>query len=494
MKFIERLEKNNDYWFLLISSFILFLLRLPSLFEPYWYGDEGVYQVIGIALRQGRLLYRDIFDNKPPLLYMLYSLFNSDQFMVRLASLIFAILSVIIFFFLLKRILGPEHNKILFIATSIFTILYGIPNLEGNIANAENFMILPILIAVFLFVNYKNITRLSSFFIIGLLLGTAFLFKIVAVFDLGTLLVFWIFLNFSESDSLSNIKRVFLSEFKKILILLSGFLIPIALTVLFFFIKGAFSDFLTAVLFSNIGYVGYTNKLLGIPQGLLILKLIFLFAFIVFLFTIKRKLKITEIFVFLWFSFSLFNVFFSGRPYTHYLLLLLPSFCLMLGLAMKKQKIPIILLIISIPIILNNFSIYSCKYTLLYYKNFTLFMTGKITVFSYRGFFDKNTPYDYELAQLIKIKKAPKDQVFIWGNNAQVYKLIGGGVLPPGKYTVEYHMTEYKDGLTNTEQALERVKPKFIVTMSNVPAIPFSLANYINLININNISVYERFF
>src|SRR3989344_9540207 len=98
MKILRMLEKNTGFWFVLASSFVFFLLRFPSLFEPLWYGDEGIYQVIGSSLNNDTLLYKEIFDNKPPFLYWLYSIFDSDQFAIRLVSLIFGLLSIIIFF------------------------------------------------------------------------------------------------------------------------------------------------------------------------------------------------------------------------------------------------------------------------------------------------------------------------------------------------------------------------------------------------------------
>ena len=180
--------RNTDFLFLIISSFIFFLLRLPSLFEPYWYGDEGIYQVIGMAINNGSLLYKDIWDNKPPLLYLLYALFNSDQFAVRLVSLIFGLFSIFVFFFLSKKLFPPSSggSKIVyFLTSSIFALLLGLPILEGNIANAENFMLLPILIAALLVVKadyLSSIPKVSLFFA-GILLGLAFLFKIVAIFD-----------------------------------------------------------------------------------------------------------------------------------------------------------------------------------------------------------------------------------------------------------------------------------------------------------------------
>ena len=45
-----------------------------------------------------------------------------------------------------------------------------------------------------------------------------------------------------------------------------------------------------------------------------------------------------------------------------------------------------------------------------------------------------------KLPIIIKLYAKPSDNIFIWGNNAQVYKLTNK--LPPGKYAVAYHITK----------------------------------------------------
>src|SRR4051794_4939926 len=47
-------------------------LRLPALFRPLWSDDEAIYAVTADALQRGALLYRDVVDHKPPLVYQLY--------------------------------------------------------------------------------------------------------------------------------------------------------------------------------------------------------------------------------------------------------------------------------------------------------------------------------------------------------------------------------------------------------------------------------------
>src|SRR5258708_5448330 len=99
IKLLKHLESRKEFWFLFTTSVVFFFLRLPSFFEPYWYGDEGIYEVIGFALNKGRGLYTGIWDNKPPFLYLLYALFNGNQPIVRIASCMVGILSVIVFYF-----------------------------------------------------------------------------------------------------------------------------------------------------------------------------------------------------------------------------------------------------------------------------------------------------------------------------------------------------------------------------------------------------------
>jgi len=503
MRLLAKAEKSKDIWFLLKASFIFFLLRFPSLFEPNWYGDEGIYQVLGNGIRSGRLLYKEIFDNKPPLLYLIYAIFNSSQFTVRLASLVFGIAAMITFFLLAKKIfLGKEKNngqKLPFITTSIFGLLFALPLLEGNIANAENFMLFPIILAGFFIFSLgdkilQNKKTGKILFASGLLLGLAFLFKIVAIFDFTAFLVFIMLINLPRKLALkpADLKNHFSFFFKPTLYFIAGFLSPIFFTALYFLINGALKDLLVATFVQNVGYVGYGNKFL-IPQGLLILKLFILGSFLVFLFLQRNKLSKTALFILIWFAFSLFNAYFSQRPYTHYLLVILPSLSLFIGLVLwdkKYQVLNLLLLAISLLFLLKDFNYYTK--TLSYYQNFISFLLNQKTVFSYRAFFDRKTPIDYEIAQFIKSKTNEKENIFVWGNNAQLYTLTNK--LPPGKYTVAYHITYYKDGPKNTYNGVSKEKPKFIILMPKQGLPPIPLSNYIKSYEINNVLIYERIF
>ncbi len=490
---LEKLEKSREFWFLFITSFVFFILRLPSLFEPYWYGDEGVYQVLGLGIRHGRLLYQGIWDNKPPLLYLIYALFNSNQFLVRSFSAVVGILTVLSFFYLARLLFvskesEKKHQQItVCISTALFAFLFGIPLIEGNIANAENFMLFPVIVAGYFIykqnMEHKNLLYYAGFFLPGLFLGIAFLFKIVAVFDFAAFAGFLFIIHFG----INKLKQTF-----EILVPFAiGFFLPLIFTILFFFFKGAFFDFVHAALIQNVGYVGYGNTFI-IPQGLLILKLLVLGLFTLFLLLKKKSIPTHVLFVLIWFAFSLFNAFFSQRPYTHYVLTVLPSFSLLIGLIFleKKFKIPLsILMLISLVLLIKNFTYFGK--TIYYYQNFAAFITNKETTFEYRNFFDSNTPHDYQLADYLNSHMKNADNVFIWGNNAQVYKLIDR--LPPGRYTVAYHITASAAAINETGKALSRVHPRFIV-ISEKQLFPYTLFGYLEKMSMDETTIYERSF
>lgn len=483
MKLITRLEKSASFWFLLTASVVFFFLRWPSLFEPYWYGDEGVYQAVGMLLRNGQPLYSGAWDNKPPLLYLLYALLNSDQFLIRTVSLIFGLASVWVFYLITKKLFAKSEKSVV-ISTVFFAVFFGTRVIEGNIANAENFMILPILITAYLILSADFVKKLWTgriYFLAGIILSLAFLTKIVAIFD------FLAFSSFLFIDHEKNFKKQLL---EKVFPFTLGFLTPVVLTFLYFTLTNNFKDFFNALLFSNVGYVGYGNKFI-IPQGLLYLKAFVLGSFVAFLFLKRNSINKSILFIVLWFAFSLFNTFFAGRPYTHYLLVLLPSFSLMIGALLSSRKERFFILLFLLAALFAIFNTFKLKAKFIpYYANLISFCSSRKDLVSYQSFFDRATPRDYELARYVKMNTGSADSIFIWGNNAQVYKL--SDKTPIMRYTVAYHITNYPTGISEMQNAISTKKPKLILVMPNVPSFPFALNDYNEKINIRGAIIYEK--
>lgn len=492
--YIREIKSDFDYFFLTGAVFIFTLLRIPSLIEPDWYGDEGIYQVIGVALRQGRLLYRDIWDNKPPFLYLYYAVVNGDLFSIRLLSLLFGIAAIAVIFFL-ARVLFDKKRFPVYVSTATFAILFGLPLLEGNIANAENFILFPVLLSLFLILKLNARSNVLLPISAGLLLSFSFLTKTVAVFDLGAFLIILFILRF-KNISFDNIKnhlflnrKRFVYVLKQEIILCISFSIPIFLTILFFFTQGALTDYLKAAFSQNVGYVGYGNYFL-IPQGLLILKLGLLAAVTAIIFIYRRKLGANGIVVYVWFAFSIFNAFFSGRPYTHYVLVALPAFCLLVGLIFFKKKALLfnLFIVLFFTIVFKlNFHLYTK--VIPYYKNYADFVMDGKSVQAYQEFFDGNTPKNYDIARFISINTKKDENIFLFSNSSTIYFL--SGKLPPGRYIVEYHISYYKNGVEETKKALVVSRPKYIISTKDGLLNNFT-QGYNLKYKLQGVDIYER--
>lgn len=493
--------KKIEELFLGIIVPIFAFLRFPSLFEPYWYGDEGIYQVIGIALRQGRILYSEIWDNKPPVLYLIYALFNGDQFYVRLFSLIVGVGSVVIFYLLTTKLFKSLFAR--FASTAFFAIMFALPVLEGNIANAENFMLLPIIAAFYLIITSSSTpiksgskNRFLFAFIAGILMSFAFLTKIVAIFDMAALFVTLFIFRFFEEMHLTreNISRhikAIINGLEQETVLAIGFVTPIILTVLYFLFVEAIADFIRASFAQNVGYVGHGNFLI-FPMGFLYLKLALLLFSILIIIRYRKNLGVSGVLILVWLVFSIFNAFFSQRPYTHYLLVALPPFALFVGYILdnkKLLKITLPLLIITVVIVLQVFRL-NFKKIIPYYGNFLSFISNSKSVEAYQEFFDRNTPRDYALADFIKSKTSDTENIYLWSDSAQIYSL--SGKLPPGRYAVSYHVTFYPDAALETKKAIEKQKVKYIIQTKQGPQILQFLDNYELKYKIEGINIYER--
>lgn len=487
---------------LVFLSFLFFLLRFPSLFEPYWYGDEGIYFVIGDGLRQGRILYEGIWDNKPPLLYLFYQFFGQSLFGIKAVSLIFGIGAIIAFYFLSLKILGVK--KYAFFASLVFLFFLGTPIIEGTIANAENFMLFPILLGFIFFLRVfqleDNISKKSqtltvnrSLFLSGLFFGIAFLFKIVGIFDFLSLLFFFFLYIQQKANTNFFVSLVSLAQKKglPLILLTSGFIVPITLYSLFSIFNGTFVSFLTGAYLDNISYVEWRNTFF-IPHGLILLKAAILFAFLYLLFRLRNRFPVPLLFVFSYVGFSIFNIFFSQRPYGHYVLLLLPSLILLFFSCFvypKFRRITSLSTFFIIILILYSFQFFLASRLFNYYGNFLAFVLGNKSTSSYISSFDYRTERDYALASYILGHTGSKDTIFLWGESAQIYFLTGK--LPAGRYVVSYHINS-EDAEKETLLALSESPPHLIIIFPDTPTPPFSLRGYNYVMTIEGASIYER--
>ena len=487
----------KKYWDLLISKIdtpiwleiffvIIILLRIPSFFEPYYYGDEMIYLTLGEGLRQGVPLYSGLHDNKPPLLYLVAAI-SGNLFIFKAILAFWNVLTIYGFWKLVKH-LFPKNVSLQNISTVVFGILTTIPLFEGNIVNAELFMICPVIFAFWILLSKEN--NIKNLFISGFLFSIAALFKIPAAFDILAIIVYWL-------TSLSFKRDAFLQDLKififKVFYLSLGFLIPIAFTFVFFYLSGSFKEYLSAAFLQNFGYVSsWRSTSNSVPffvknEPLLIRFGIMILGFIV-LWLLRKKLSKQFIFISSWLLATLFAITLSERPYPHYFVQSLAPASMLIGMLLMLKNIEQALVVA--PLTFAFFVPFYFKFwyypTYPYYLKFANFALRKIEKTSYFDSFSKYTNTNYEIADFLAKASKKEDKVFVWSNDsATIYSLSRR--LPPTKYVADYH---FKDFATeeSTIEILQKNMPKFIVITEN--SFPFSKLN--SFVNENYYIISEK--
>lgn len=489
---VEQISKTTHLPSWLIWVFIVvFLLRIPSFFEPFWYGDEMVYLTLGEALRRGLVWYRDIHDNKPPLLYLIAAI-SGNVFWFR-AVLAGWMLATIYFFYKLAQLLFAGSEKLVKIAVWVFALLTTITLLEGNIANAEIFMIGPIILGFWLLLSEKPTTK--RLFSAGLSFGFATLFKVPAAFDLGTIFILWL-------AAASFRKKGWQKSLQKSSFILAGFLLPILASIFYYWAVGAFDRYITAAFWQNIGYLSSWRVPLSgqsfldrnAPFIARAAVLILISGILAYLWK-KKKVSTGFLFAGTWFSFSLFAALLSQRPYPHYLLQVVPSFSLLLGIMFagrtKEQFYPLPLLtVLGLALIFYKFGYYA---VFSYYENFILWASGQRLQTDYFAGFDRRVPRTYQIASYLSRHTQPQDPIFVWGNDTAIYALTRR--LPPGRYVAAYHINDF-GGHEETISAARLSPPAYIVVTSgerDFPELTSLLAEtYVLVQTIEDAQLYKK--
>jgi hypothetical protein len=466
---------------------MVFTLRIPSFFEPYFYGDEMVYLTLGQGIRQGMTLYKGIYDNKPPLLYITAAIAgNLFWFKVILA---FWSLVTIVLFYKLSKLLFERNEKTQKLSTLLFALLTTLPLLEGLTVNSELFMIVFTIAALLILLN-KNLSKKGILFA-GILFGLGALFKIPAAFDLPVIIFFWII-----TEGFGNWKKIF----GKTLILGVGFVIPILLTFVWFFAKGALPDYIKAAFLQNIGYLssfrpGDVQKSFLVRNAPLLIRGLVVLMGSSILFAFRKKLSKNFILFSLWTLFALFAITLSERPYPHYLIQVVApvSFLIAMFFTEKSFEQSLVVIPLAVTFFVPVFYKFWLYPTVSYYQRFVSFVTQKETKTQYFNSFSATTGRNYKIAEFLVTSSVSSDRVFMWDpDSAAVYALAKR--LPPIKYVVPYHVNDYS---TTTKEAknIALNPPKFIILTDDHPYPELASLirqDYISVTRIENADIYLR--
>lgn len=469
------------YLYILVPIILLILLRIPSLIEPLWYGDEGIYSAVSKELFNGEVLYKNIWDHKTPGIYYLYSIFLAFPqiyvFAYKFLNLLLALFSLIMFYKIINIEFSNKHVKIQFIIYTIFSILFGSTVLEGNILNAENIFIPLVLFGIYFIFKLIKTNRIYwwEIMISGLSFGLAFLFKLQPFFEL-IIIIYSILVVYIHDKNKKLIKPIILVSIIS--------LIPLVAITIYFWSIGVGKEYIRTVFLYNFVYSSGTTvkyMIFGIRDSIYIRTIISgILILVVSILYLKNTLSRRIFIALCWLFMNMWIVRISDRGYAHYFMELIPAFLYLLSLFLivkisYKLRVKVLFgYIISFILFLFVFAgpkfsgfiyVHPIKYYIEGYKCLTINQCEQ---------WSSVMNYEQEKVEEIHriIGKYKGKNVFFWGNVPWAYYY--SDIRNSQKYTVYFHYS--KEELEN----IDFTYTDLILINKGVDSLPHPVIELIN--------------
>ena len=455
------------FWGVLCIVLIILVIRYGMISVPLE-RDEGEYAYGGQLILQGILPYQQLYNMKLPGIYAAYAVlmtvFGQTHMGIHLGLMFINAATIVLVFLLAKQL----YDSIVgLVSAAAFAIMSLLPSVQGIFANAEHFVILFAIGALWILAKALDEDRSWLLLISGFLLGCGFLMKQhgAAFILFGGLYIL------IEQIRFRPVRWRHL--FFKAGLFTVGAIIPYGITCLIFVFSGAFEKFwfwtfIYAKAYSTLAPLGvgwrlfYDRALNIIQSAPLIWLLIFLgLPALVLDKHARRRL----IFVGLFFVFSVMAICpgFYFRP--HYFILLLPAAALLAGISTSAvtnrflTNRPLILKY-GLPLLLAGIFMFGSIYQ---HRHFLFKMTPiqlSRTVYGLNPF-----PEALQIAQFIRANTEENDRIAVLGSEPQIY--FYAGRRSASGYVYMYAMMENHDyALTMQKEMIQEIEsshPKFIV-------------------------------
>ena len=329
-------------------------------------GDGAIFYIVGKAIMQGKVLYKDIFDHKTPYIYFINGLASIiDYNHIGLFIVVVLILFISLFFIYKVLILIFDHTDlkngvvindnqkyvISMVGAFIMGILLCNSDMTEGYCKTEPFAVALILPAVFLMAKYYyNITNLreipKQMFVIGILAGLTFMINLKGIVLFVPLVIPLTFDFIKQKQWVCLLKTFFFG--------LLGVIVAILPYVIYMFVTDSVTDMVYAVLDTNLAYAndyivydvgsktivgsisskdGILAYIIAYTKSLPVIMILIYISFILaFTLNYNKRFKIA---ICIQFIVSFVFMTLVGRPHIYYLYVLLPFVIIIYLFAVK---------------------------------------------------------------------------------------------------------------------------------------------------------------
>ena len=234
-------DRRYRRWWLLAAAIFVILRSVPNITYPIA-RDQATYLVIGQGLLNGQHLYQDLWDNKPPGVFLLFALivktFGHVMWCVGLVDILWLLAISYCTFRFCERYLGPAAAFIAVVCNASWHVWAG----YWEAAQTETFLMLFVFVSFFLVAHEGRWFRVR-FFTAGIFFGAAFWLKYNALVFLPFVAVLP-FLDFQNVDSEPRRVRVTIpwrQLFSQSIWMGLGFALTVVIVLGHFWVVGAWA-------------------------------------------------------------------------------------------------------------------------------------------------------------------------------------------------------------------------------------------------------------
>ncbi|NQU95572.1 MAG: glycosyltransferase family 39 protein [Candidatus Omnitrophica bacterium] len=330
-------RKTSLIGYALLLLLLILILRSPSYDKSVIDWDESMYLLGGDNILHGGILYKDFWDYKGPLLYLIFAFIikvtGHSMLGLRLFTCVWIWFSALLIFFIGKKLLNKTSGVF---ASIFFVVATSCANLAALASNSEIFFLLPVLIGAYIILFLKS--KPVYFFIAGISLGLAFNINIISIFHFLPLLLFILIMKRNENGLSQSMKNAS--------IFCLGFLTPLFIFMAYFYYNGLMDKFMVVYFSKSFQYIAQSfapglimNRLSDflyhaaiVIWGICLLAVLSIFAYLSGFYGKDKKIG----FLILWSISVLLGIVLHGRFFTHLFIQELPAICLLGGIFIGK--------------------------------------------------------------------------------------------------------------------------------------------------------------
>lgn len=338
MKRVVTTFRLSNWLIVLIFIALAIFLRIFSFFPSVIDHDESTYLEISRQMLNGKTLYVDMIDIKPPGIFLIIAgfqaVFGYSIFVIRLLVAIWIGFTAFMIFLTGKALL--KDNKAAFSAGIIYVFFISTWSFYGISITPEIFFNLFTITSLYLLLKLKSIWK---YMLAGLIAGIGFIVKYFVLLDFSVFILF--FLLWEIKDGI-DIRKSFRVAFSMILSGV-GLILPFALINLYYYTGDHFDSFVNIIYQAPRRYPTSIHPV-KMPLFILDLQLRFFPIFFFYYYSLFSKVfRIDEtrqlkLFLVIWSLASLVGVIISGNHYGHYTIQLMLPVSLTAGLFFHSER------------------------------------------------------------------------------------------------------------------------------------------------------------